>query len=194
MSHACCMLHIAVLFVCRNWCLLSTLLSDQVQEASGQNGAGVRGPVCRLLAAQSRHLPVPLLPLWPGGHLAGPLHRQRVCSHSGLRQLLCEPFRPLPDEQKLQQTLQEAAPVLLFSRTTGQSEQREHKYNHRLKACVFSDTPYQLSCFNTHVFFRSPGDCSLFSLFVPLSRTATRLCCTLCIDNKGIHSFLHSFP
>lgn len=89
------------LLVCRLISALVTLLLDQVQEASGQNCAGVCCLVCRLLAAQSHDLPVPLLPLRPGGHLTGPLHRQCVRSHFGLHQLLCEPICPLLDEQKL---------------------------------------------------------------------------------------------
>lgn len=106
-------------------------LSDQVQEASGQNRAGVCRPLCHLLAAQPRDLPVPLLPLRPGGHLAGPLRRQRVRPRPGLHQLLREPVCSLPDEQKLPQALQKAAAVLPLTRTLQHPEQPRHQHHQR---------------------------------------------------------------
>lgn len=113
------------------------LLSDQIQEASGQNCAGVRWPLRSLLAPQPRHLPVPLLPLPPGGHVPGSLHRQRLCSHLGLRQLLRQPLRPVLDEPELQQALQKAAAVLQLSQATAQPEQCEHKRDHGVRKAPF---------------------------------------------------------
>lgn len=60
----------------------------------------------------------------------------------------------------------------------------------------FQTFNYRFSCFNAQkkMFCRSPSDFSLFSLFMALSRTATRFCCTFCIDNNSfIHSFIHSY-
>lgn len=113
--------------------LFLAFLSDQIQEASSQNSVGVRGSVRGLLAPQSRHLPIPVLPLRPGGHVPGSLHRQRLCSHLGLRQLLRQPVRSVSDEPELQQALQKPAAVLQLSQAAAQPEQCKHKRDHRLR-------------------------------------------------------------
>ncbi|XP_061608812.1 uncharacterized protein grpr isoform X2 [Phyllopteryx taeniolatus] len=78
----------------------------RVQKTLGQDSVGICGPLRRMLAAQSRHLLIPLLPLLRGGHVPDPLCVQRCCSDPGLHKLLPEPFCSLSAQQELSEGVQ----------------------------------------------------------------------------------------
>lgn len=95
-----------------SWFLLSLCVfvsapADGDEEASGQDRAGVRGPVRAVLVPQPRAVHVPLLPLPPDGSVAGSPRHHPAGQSPQLLLVLRQPLRPLPAERELPPTLQQ---------------------------------------------------------------------------------------
>ena len=109
------------------------VLSVWFPEASFKDCAGVCRVIHHLLAPYTCDIPPPLLPLWPGGHINGPLRCQCVCSNPGLHQLLRQPFCSVLYEQELPQAVQKTVHMLVPYKSINQSKCWKHTDDISLK-------------------------------------------------------------